>query len=79
MADNRIKSTYTVFHGEVAEWLKAHDWKSCIRLNRIGGSNPPLSAKFIPMHSKFLMVCLAQIVQALNKQAFEAHYSLFVN
>lgn len=18
-------------HGEVAEWLKAHDWKSCIR------------------------------------------------
>ena len=31
--------------GEVAEWLKAHDSKSCMRLSRIGGSNPPLSAK----------------------------------
>jgi hypothetical protein len=31
-------------HGEVAEWLKAHAWKVCIRQNRIGGSNPPLSA-----------------------------------
>ena len=31
--------------GEVAEWLKAHDSKSCMRLSRIGGSNPPLSAR----------------------------------
>ena len=30
--------------GEVAEWLKAHDSKSCMRFPRIGGSNPPLSA-----------------------------------
>jgi adenine-specific DNA-methyltransferase len=28
----------------VAEWSKAHDWKSCIR-KRIEGSNPSLSAK----------------------------------
>ena len=28
----------------MAEWLKAHAWKVCIR-QRIGGSNPPLSAK----------------------------------
>ena len=27
------------------EWLKGHAWKACIRLKRIGGSNPPLSAK----------------------------------
>ena len=27
------------------EWLKRHAWKACIRLKRIGGSNPPLSAK----------------------------------
>ena len=29
----------------MAEWSKAHDWKSCIRLSRIEGSNPSLSAK----------------------------------
>ncbi|BBA36673.1 uncharacterized protein sS8_4750 [Methylocaldum marinum] len=28
----------------MAEWSKAHDWKSCIRQNRIEGSNPSLSA-----------------------------------
>ena len=32
--------------GEVAEWSKAHDWKSCIR-QRIEGSNPSLSAKYL--------------------------------
>lgn len=31
--------------GQVAEWLKAHAWKACIRDKRIGGSNPPLSAR----------------------------------
>ena len=30
--------------GEMLEWLKRHAWKACIRLKRIGGSNPPLSA-----------------------------------
>ncbi len=30
--------------GEVAEWLKAHAWKVCIRQKRIEGSNPSLSA-----------------------------------
>ena len=29
--------------GEVAEWLMAHAWKACIRLERIEGSNPSLS------------------------------------
>ena len=29
--------------GEVSEWLKEHAWKVCIR-QRIGGSNPPLTA-----------------------------------
>ena len=32
---------------EVAEWLKAHAWKACIR-QRIEGSNPFLSAKGNP-------------------------------
>ena len=31
--------------GKMLEWLKRHAWKACIRLKRIGGSNPPLSAE----------------------------------
>ena len=33
--------------GSVAEWLKAHDSKSCRRFKRLGGSNPLASAKFV--------------------------------
>jgi hypothetical protein len=33
---------YPVF-GEMAEWLKAHDWKSCLPKGNVG-SNPTLSA-----------------------------------
>gem|GEM_PF-2583862 len=33
--------------GEVSEWLKEHAWKVCIRLKRIAGSNPALSAERI--------------------------------
>jgi hypothetical protein len=29
--------------GQVAERLKAHAWKACIRQKRIAGSNPALS------------------------------------
>ena len=32
-------------YGGMAEWSKAHDWKSCIRHKRIWGSNPHSSAK----------------------------------
>ena len=31
------------FTGEVTEWSKVHDWKSCVR-QRTAGSNPALSA-----------------------------------
>ena len=37
--------------GEVAEWLKAHDSKSCMR-QRIAGSNPALSAKMMTLTFK---------------------------
>ena len=37
-----LKRVWSCF-GEVAEWLKAHAWKVCIR-QRIEGSNPSLSA-----------------------------------
>ena len=33
--------------GELSEWPKEHDWKSCIRLKRILGSNPRLSARMV--------------------------------
>ncbi len=36
-------------YGELSEWLKEHDWKSCIREKRIPGSNPGLSAIFEPV------------------------------
>ena len=29
--------------GQVAEWLKAHAWKACVRQKRTEGSNPSLS------------------------------------
>jgi hypothetical protein len=32
--------------GELTEWSKVHDWKSCIPKG-IGGSNPPLSASLL--------------------------------
>ena len=33
--------------GKMLEWLKRHAWKACIPLKGIGGSNPPLSAKWL--------------------------------
>ena len=32
-------------NAEMSEWFKEHDWKSCVRLKRTGGSNPLLCAK----------------------------------
>ena len=32
-------------YAEMSEWFKEHDWKSCVRLKRTGGSNPLLCAK----------------------------------
>ncbi len=32
-------------NGQVSEWSKEHDWKSCVRQNRTEGSNPSLSAE----------------------------------
>ncbi len=40
-----VSRSFKDAHGQVAERLKAHAWKACIRSKRIGGSNPPLSAK----------------------------------
>ena len=35
----------TISNGQVSEWSNEHAWKVCIR-QRIGGSNPPLTAIF---------------------------------
>ena len=32
-------------NAEMSEWFKEHDWKSCVRLKRTGGSNPLLCAR----------------------------------
>ena len=40
----RILPMLSHMRGEMAEWLKAHDWKSCLRDERNRGSNPRLSA-----------------------------------
>ena len=32
-------------HGQVSEWSKEHDWKSCVRQKRTEGSNPSLSVE----------------------------------
>ena len=39
--------------GEMAVWLKAHDWKSCLRDERNRGSNPRLSARNPPKFGGF--------------------------
>ena len=40
-------SLQTQKRGVMLEWLKRHAWKACIRQKRIGGSNPPRSAKTV--------------------------------
>ena len=44
------------------EWLKRHAWKACKRQKRFGGSNPPLSAKWL--QDDFKMV----VKKAFKKQ-----------
>ena len=54
----------------MSEWFKEHDWKSCVRLKRTGGSNPLLCAKqkdfgcsprfffcVISVHTIFTAIC----------------------
>ena len=36
--------TKALHFAEMSEWFKEHDWKSCVRLKRTGGSNPLLCA-----------------------------------
>jgi hypothetical protein len=43
--------------GEVAEWLKAHAWKACLRQKRNVGSNPTLSAKFCASKISSILDC----------------------
>ncbi len=67
-------------YGEVAEWLKAHAWKVCIR-QRIEGSNPSLSAikflSFIFPHTCniLFMQGLGSVNQFLTQQ-YECSYQV---
>ena len=41
-----VKELASLPAGEMAEWSKAHDWKSCVGRSPTEGSNPSLSAMF---------------------------------
>ena len=45
MRQKPFKGENAYIYGEMAEWSKAHDWKSCVRHKRTMGSNPIFSAK----------------------------------
>ena len=45
MALRRTNTPEPYRNAEMSEWFKEHDWKSCVRLKRTGGSNPLLCAK----------------------------------
>ena len=42
--------------GEVLEWLKRHAWKACNRQKRFGGSNPPLSAEYVVIMKRLIIL-----------------------
>ena len=54
------------------EWLKRHAWKACKRQKRFGGSNPPLSAEYVVIMKRliilFSLVGLLMIPQTVNAQ-----------
>ena len=58
--------------GEVLEWLKRHAWKACNRQKRFGGSNPPLSAEYVVIMKRliilFSLIGLLTIPQTMNAQ-----------
>ena len=51
--------------GKMLEWLKRHAWKACIPLKGIGGSNPPLSAKWL--QDDFQMVVKTAFKISVNR------------
>ena len=40
-----FESPHPHHHWELAEWMNAHEWRSCRRLRRLQGSNPWLPAR----------------------------------
>ncbi len=62
----------SAYIGEVLEWLKRHAWKACNRQKRFGGSNPPLSAEYLLIMRKliilFAMIGLLSVMQTVNAQ-----------
>ena len=58
--------------GEVLEWLKRHAWKACSRQNWLAGSNPVLSAEYVVIMKRliilFSMVGLLLVSQTTTAQ-----------
>ena len=64
--------------GEVLEWLKRHAWKACIRLKRIGGSNPPLSANRLQKDFTKVVILAFKIQIIVVKSRFYNDFSLYI-
>ena len=52
------------------EWLKRHAWKACKRQKRFGGSNPPLSAKWL--QDDFKMVVKKAFKISVNRCKYKS-------
>ncbi len=65
--------------GEVLEWLKRHAWKACKRLKRFGGSNPPLSAKWLQDNFKMVVRIAFKISVNRCKTYTYNDFSLYIS
>ena len=61
------------------EWLKRHAWKACKRQKRFGGSNPPLSAKWL--QDDFKMVVRKAFKISVNRCKYKSYndFSLYIS
>ena len=61
----------SVYHAEMSEWFKEHDWKSCVGLKPTGGSNPLLCA-----NKTHPCGCVFSLLQKRNKESVREVQSL---
>ena len=71
MALRRKNTPEPYRNAEMSEWFKEHDWKSCVRLKRTGGSNPLLCAtKTHPQRGAFFCGAEKRLRVALYSRRF---------
>ena len=67
MALRRKNTPEPYRNAEMSEWFKEHDWKSCVRLKRTGGSNPLLCANKKHPLLRVFFCC----IRTENRRGFE--------